>query len=93
MAKFQIGDKVRVKELYPWSSDPDQRFAGMEGVVYQRVNRAVAEEPDALRDLFIDVMFDEEMFKGKVPPPTFPVHIGKGHVYAFFEDRLEKIEG
>ena len=91
MAKFQLGDKVRIKELYDWSSDEDQRFAGMVGTVYQRVNRAIAEEPDALSENFIDVMFDNVQFKGQIPPPTFPVHIGKGHVYAFHVDRLEKI--
>lgn len=92
MSKFQIGDKVRVKELYPWTADETQRFAGMVGEVCMRVNRSVAEEPDDLQASFIDVMFDETQFEGKVPPPTFPQHIGKGYVYAFYEERLEKIE-
>lgn len=88
--KFHLGDKVRVLEHYPWSSDADQRFAGMTGTVFRRSNRELSEEPDALKNGFIDVIFDDDAFpEGVIPPPTFPVHVGPGKVYAFHESRLE----
>jgi hypothetical protein len=33
MAKFNIGDKVRVKDMPGWPTPPGYRFAGAEGTV------------------------------------------------------------
>lgn len=33
MAKYNIGDKVRIKNRPDWPSDPGYRFAGAEGTV------------------------------------------------------------
>ena len=87
---FKLGDKVRIKERYPWTADATQRFAGMTGTIYRRVNRDLAEEPEALKSGFVDVIFDADAFpEGVVPPPTFPVHVGSGHVFAFHESCVE----
>ena len=45
---WQEGDRVRIKARYGWTSDSTQRPEGLVGVVTQRINRKLSEEPPEL---------------------------------------------
>lgn len=91
MAKFKIGDKVRVKDRLEWPSGyPNQRFANLEGQVVRRVYRESSEEPDEFKE-FVDVLFDKTKLGGVTLPPNFPVSVEVENILTFHEDVLEKI--
>ena len=88
---WKEGDRVRITERYAWTSDPNQRPAGLVGVVTQRINRKLSEEPPELAD-FVDVFFAAADTRGRILPTTFPVHIDAGTILTFHSDLLEKVE-
>jgi hypothetical protein len=88
---FQDGDRVRIRSRYNWTSDPQQRLAGLAGTVTKRINRKLSEEPPELQE-FVDVFFTVEESEGRVLPTTFPVHIDAGTILTFHADVLERVE-
>jgi|WetSurMetagenome_2_1015567.scaffolds.fasta_scaffold695417_2 hypothetical protein len=88
--RFKEGDRVRVTSRYGWTSDPQQRPEGLVGVVTQRINRKLSEEPPELAD-FVDVFFSTEDTQGRALPATFPVHIDAGTILTFAAELLEKV--
>lgn len=79
MARFNIGDKVRIKDQPDWPKPPGYRFAGAEGTV-------VASDFDELMGDFSPYMVCVKLEKAKDSAKEYVVDSG----FWFLTDLVEK---
>jgi hypothetical protein len=77
MAKFQIGDKVRVKDRKDWPTPPGYTLAGSEGTVIK-----ICEWTEVLEEF-------QEYVKVEIEKTKADINIGSHMI--FLEENLEKM--
>ena len=80
MAKFNIGEKVRIKNIPGWPTPPGYRFAGAEGTV-------MASDFDELMGEFQPYMVNVKLTKAADNAKEYVVDAG----FWFLTDYVEKI--
>lgn len=58
MAKFNSGDRVRIKDRVDWPSPPGYRLANLEGQVVEVTRPDIVQMPEPLAD-FVSVHLDK----------------------------------